>query len=136
MAAELSPAAVALLRGPHFGTVSTIRKDGSIQGVVTWVDVDDAGRNVLLNTAQGRAWWRNIQRDPRITVVVTAGGHREFLAITGRVVEQRTEGADAHIDKLEGVYTGYGSYRGRVLSPDDVRTIIVIEPDRVSHYGG
>jgi PPOX class probable F420-dependent enzyme len=136
MAAELSADAVALLRGPHFATVSTVRRDGSIQGVVTWVDVDAEGRNVLLNTAEGRAWWRNVQRDPRITVVVTAGGHREFLSITGRVVEQRREGADEHIDALERVYTGHPSYRGRLVAPEDIRTIIVIEPDRVSHYGG
>jgi PPOX class probable F420-dependent enzyme len=136
MAAELSEDALALLRGPHFATVSTIRRDGSIQGVVTWVDVAEDGTHVLLNTAEGRAWWRNIQRDPRITVVVTAGGHREFLAITGRVVEQTREGADAHIEKLERVYTGHTRYRGKDLAPDEVRTIIVIEPDRVSHYGG
>jgi PPOX class probable F420-dependent enzyme len=136
LAAELSADAVALLRGPHFATVSTFRKDGTIQGVVTWVDADGEGRNVLLNTAEGRAWWRNLQRDPRVTVVVAGPGHREFLSITGHVVEMTHEGADAHIDALERCYTGHPEYRGRALWPEHVRTIIVIEPDRVSHYGG
>ena len=136
MAAELSPNAVALLRGPHFATVSTFRKDGSIAGVVTWVDVDDDGRNVLLNTAEGRGWWHNLKRDPRVTVTVAGPGHREFLSVTGRVVEMTNDGADEHIDRLERTYTGHPEYRGRALWPDHVRTTIVIEPDRVTHYGG
>jgi PPOX class probable F420-dependent enzyme len=136
MAAELSDAAVALLRGPFFATVSTFRKDGTIQSVITWADVDEAGRNVLLNTAEGRAWWQNLRRDPRVTVTVAGAGHREFLSVTGRVVEMTHDGADAHIDALERTYTGFPEYRGRALWPEHVRTTIVIEPDRVSHYGG
>ena len=136
MAAELSANALALLRGPFFATVSTLRKDGTIQSVVTWVDADEEGRNVLLNTAEGRAWWRNLQRDPRITVTVAGGGHREFLSVTGRVVGMSRDGADAHIDALERCYTGHPEYRGRALWPEHIRNIVRIEPDRVSHYGG
>jgi PPOX class probable F420-dependent enzyme len=136
VAAKLSTKALALLRGPFFATVSTLRKDGTIQNVITWADADDEGRHVLLNTAEGRAWWRNLKRDPRVTVTVAGGGHREFLSITGRVVEMTNDGADAHIDALERVYTGHPEYRGRALWPEHVRTIVKIEPERVSHYGG
>ena len=136
MAAELSTNAVALLRGPHFATVSTFRKDGTIAGVVTWVDVDDDGRHVLLNTAEGRGWWHNVRRDPRITVTVAGPGHQQYLSVTGRVVEMTDEGADEHIDSLERTYTGHAEFRGRALQPDAVRTKVVIEPDRVTHYGG
>jgi PPOX class probable F420-dependent enzyme len=136
VAAELSAGALALLRGPFFATVSTLRKDGTIQSVVTWVDADAEGRHVLLNTAEGRAWWRNLQRDPRITVTVAGGGHREFLSVTGRVVDMSRDGAEAHIDALERCYTGHPEYRGRALWPEHIRNIVRIEPDRVSHYGG
>jgi PPOX class probable F420-dependent enzyme len=136
MAAELSANAVALLRGPFFATISTFRKDGTIQSVITWVDVDEEGRHVLLNTAEGRAWWRNLKRDPRVTVTVADSGHAQFLSITGRVVEMTNDGAEEHIDALERCYTGHPEYRGRALWPEHVRTIIRIEPDRVSHYGG
>jgi PPOX class probable F420-dependent enzyme len=135
MAAELTPNAVALLRGPFFATVSTFRKDGTIQSVITWVDVDDDGRHVLLNTAEGRAWWKNLRRDPRVTVTVAGAGHAQFLSITGHVVEMTRDGAEEHIDRLEQVYTGHPEYRGRALWPEHVRTTIVIEPDRVTHYG-
>jgi PPOX class probable F420-dependent enzyme len=136
VAAELSAGALALLRGPFFATVSTLRKDGTIQSVVTWVDADAEGRHVLLNTAEGRAWWRNLQRDPRITVTVAGGGHREFLSVTGRVVDRSRDGAEAHIDALERCYTGHPEYRGRALWPEHIRNIVRIEPDRVSYYGG
>jgi PPOX class probable F420-dependent enzyme len=134
--AELSEGALALLRGPFFATVSSLRRDGTIQSVIAWADVDEEGRRVLLNTAEGRAWWRNLKRDPRVTVTVAGHGHSEFLSVTGRVVEMTREGAEEHIDALERTYTGHTTYRGRALFPDDVRTTIVIEPDRVSHYGG
>jgi PPOX class probable F420-dependent enzyme len=136
MAAELTPGALALLRGPFFATVSTFRADGTIQSVVTWADADEDGRNVLLNTAEGRAWWRNLKRDPRVTVTVAGAGHQQFLSITGRVVEMTNDGAEDHIDRLERVYTGHPAYRGRALWPEHVRTTVVIEPDRVTHYGG
>jgi PPOX class probable F420-dependent enzyme len=135
MAAELSPDALALLRGPFFATVSTFRRDGTIHSVITWVDVDDEGRHVRLNTAEGRVWWKNLVRDPRVTVTVAGHGHREFLSITGRVVEMTREGAEEHIDALERVYTGHPEYRGRALWPEHVRTTIRIEPERVTHYG-
>jgi PPOX class probable F420-dependent enzyme len=135
MAAALTANALALLRGPFFATVSTLRADGTIQSVITWADADEEGRHVLLNTAEGRAWWKNLKRDPRVTVTVAGPGHAQFLSITGRVVDMTNDGADEHIDRLEAVYTGHPEYRGRALWPEHVRTTIVIEPDRVTHYG-
>ncbi len=133
MAAELSANALALLRGPFFATVSTLRKDGTIQSVVTWADADEEGRHVLLNTAEGRAWWRNLGRDPRVTVTVAGGGHREFLSITGRVVEMTRDGADDHIDKLAKKYLGKDTYPWR--KPTEQRLIVRVRPERVDAYG-
>ena len=53
-----------LLRGKNFAHVATLRADGSAQVAPTWIDVQD-GRPVI-NTAEGRAWPRNLERDPRI----------------------------------------------------------------------
>ena len=53
-----------------------------MHAVVVWVDADDEGY-VLLNTAEGRAWRKNIARDPRVTVTVAhhalRAGHRKQL---------------------------------------------------------
>ncbi len=57
-----------LFLGKNFGTVATVRSDGSPHLTVLWLDWD--GQNVLLNTAYGRAKPRHLQRDPRVTVTV------------------------------------------------------------------
>jgi PPOX class probable F420-dependent enzyme len=122
-----------LLKGKNFVMVSTLRPDGSVHAVPTWVDVQD-GKPVL-NTAEGRAWPRNLERDPRVTLTVqNAENPYEYLTIRGRVAERTTEGADAHIDELAKKYMGVDSYPLR--QPGEQRLIVRVDPDHVHVYGG
>jgi PPOX class probable F420-dependent enzyme len=122
-----------LLKGKNFVMVSTLRSDGSVHAVPTWVDVQD-GKPVL-NTAEGRAWPRNLERDPRVTLTVqNAENPYEYLTIRGRVAERTTEGADAHIDALAKKYMGVDSYPLR--QPGEQRLIVRIDPEHVHVYGG
>ncbi len=68
MSATIEGRGEELLKGKNFCHVATLRPDGSVHGVPVWVDVED-GRAVL-NTAKGRAWPRNLERDPRVTLTV------------------------------------------------------------------
>lgn len=133
MGAPLEQKTVDLLREPNFATVSTLRRDGTVQGVIAWVDVDDAG-NLVLNTAEARAWPANLRRDPRVTVTVpNLENQYEFVSVTGRVVARDHEGADAHIDRMAMKYLGEESYPFR--APGEVRVKLTVEPDRVIHFG-
>jgi PPOX class probable F420-dependent enzyme len=121
-----------LLRAKNFCVVSTIRADGTVHAVPTWVDIQD-GRPVL-NTAEGRAWPRNLERDPRVTLTVAnMENPYEYLMVRGRVGERTTEGADEHIDTLAMKYLGQESYPFR--QPGEERVIIRIDPDYVKVYG-
>jgi PPOX class probable F420-dependent enzyme len=129
MANELTGRAKELLREKNFATVSTFRKDGTVHGVVVWVDADDEGY-VLLNTAEGRAWRKNLARDPRVTVTVPNWDDPyEFVSVTGTVIEDTHEGADELIDQLAKKYIGADQYPFR--QPGEQRVKFRIRPDRV-----
>jgi PPOX class probable F420-dependent enzyme len=132
MSATIDGRAEDLLKGKNFCHVATLRADGTVHGVPVWVDVQD-GRPVL-NTAEGRAWPRNLERDPRVTLTVqNMENPYEYLAIRGRVAERTHEGADAHIDAMAKKYMGVDEYPMR--QPGEQRLIIRVEPDYVKVWG-
>jgi PPOX class probable F420-dependent enzyme len=121
-----------LLQAKNFANVSTLRSDGSVHAVPVWVDVQD-GRPVL-NTAEGRAWPRNLERDPRVTITVqNLENPYEYIMVRGRVSERTHEGADEHIDALAKKYLDQDSYPFR--QPGEQRLIIRVDPDYVHVYG-
>jgi PPOX class probable F420-dependent enzyme len=132
MSATIEGRSEELLRGKNFCHVATLRPDGSVHGVPVWVDVED-GR-VVLNTAKGRAWPRNLERDPRVTLTVqNMENPYEYLAIRGRAEAPTTDGADANIDALAKKYMGVEEYPMR--QPGEQRIIIRVEPEHVKVWG-
>jgi PPOX class probable F420-dependent enzyme len=122
-----------LLEGKNFCVVGTLRGDGTIQAAPVWVDIQE-GRPVL-NTAEGRAWPRNLERDPHVTLTIqNLQNPYEYVSIRGRVAERTHEGADAHIDSLAKKYLGQEEYPYR--QPGEQRVMIRVEPEHVYHYGG
>jgi PPOX class probable F420-dependent enzyme len=128
MSVTIEGRAEELLRAKNFCHVATLRSDGTVQCVPVWVDVQD-GRPVL-NTAEGRAWPRNLERDPRITLTVqNLENPYEYVEVRGRVAERTHEGADEHIDALAKKYMGVDEYPLR--QPGEQRVIIRVEPEHV-----
>ena len=133
MSVKIEGRAEELLKGKNFCHVATLRADGSVHGVPVWVDVQD-GRPTL-NTAEGRVWPRNLERDPRITLTVpNSENPYEYLELRGRVMERTHEGADEHIDQLAKKYLGVDSYPLR--QPGEQRLIIRVEPEHAKVMGG
>ncbi|HEX4186619.1 MAG TPA: PPOX class F420-dependent oxidoreductase [Solirubrobacteraceae bacterium] len=133
MSTRIEGRADEVLKGKNFAHVGTLRPDGSAQISPTWVDVQD-GRPVL-NTAEGRAWPRNLARDPRITLEVqNMENPYEYVEIRGRVAERTHDGADEHIDQLAKKYLGVDEYPMR--QPGEQRLIITVEPEYVKVMGG
>ncbi len=98
-----------LLKGKNFAHVATLRADGSVQTAPVWVDVQD-GRPVV-NSAEGRAWPRNLERDPRVTLTVqNMENPYEYVEVRGHVAERTHDGADEHIDALAKKYLDKDSY--------------------------
>ncbi len=132
MSATIEGRSAELLQAKNFCNVSTINPDGSVLSVPVWVDVQD-GRPVV-NTAEGRAWPRNLERDPRVTLTVqNLENPYEYVSIRGRVAELTHDGADAHIDALAKKYLDRDSYPFR--QPGEERVIIRVEPEHVHVWG-
>lgn len=123
-----------LLDAPNFATVSTLRKDGSVHGAVVWVHTEDG--NLVVNSAEGRAWPAMVRRDPRVTVTVfDKDNPYEYVEVRGRVAhEEKGEAADRNIDDLAKKYLDAEEYPFR--QPGEERIKFVIEPERVRHASG
>jgi PPOX class probable F420-dependent enzyme len=133
MSAAIEGRAEELLKAKNFAQVATLRGDGSVHVAPVWVDVQD-GRAVL-NTAEGRVWPRNLERDRRVTLTIqNMENPYEYVTIRGRVAERTTQGADEHIDAMAKKYLGQESYPYR--QPGEQRVIIRVEPEHVHVYGG
>lgn len=52
----------------EFATIATIQPDGQPQLSVVWVSYD--GDDLLVSTVKGRRKHLNLERDPRVTVLV------------------------------------------------------------------
>ena len=128
----LTEKAAGLLRGRNWGNLVDLRPDGSPHVTPVWVDYD--GEHVLVNSAYGRCKVRNIQRNPRVALVVLPSDDQQsgYLSVSG-TAELVDEGADEHIDSLAKKYLGADEYPFR--TPGEQRVIIRITPERVDAQG-
>jgi PPOX class probable F420-dependent enzyme len=118
-----------LLEQPNYAVVSTLNEDGSIHSAIAWVSTEDG--KVAVNSAKGRKWPSNLERDPRINILVyEAGNPYNYVEIRGRA-EGTTEGADEHINALSKKYVGQDEYPYR--QPGEQRVKYVVTPERVRH---
>ena len=118
-----------LLRQPSTCYLATIMADGSPQLTQTWVDTD--GEHVIINTVETHLKLKNIKRDPRVAVAISAPNNpSSYVQIRGRVINITTEGGGEHIEKLSQKYLGkpYPWFGGR----DQLRVILTIAADRIS----
>lgn len=114
--------------GRNFATISTLAADGSPRTHVMWVDADD--EHVLVNTEVHRAKFKDLERDPRVTVtVINAENPYQFVEVRGRVAETvRGPEARAHIDHLAQRYMGTDTYTNPITSE---RVIVKVTPEKV-----
>lgn len=129
MASLTDPPVRELLEQPNYCVVSTLNADDSIHSTIVWVSIegDDA---VAVNSAVGRLWPTNLQRDPHITLLVfEAGNPYNFIEIRG--IAEVAGGADEHIDSLAKKYIGQDEYPYR--QPHEERIKFVVRPERVRH---
>ena len=125
---EIDDSVIQLLTGKNFAFVATLMKDGSPQITPTWIDFD--GKSILVNTAEGRLKQKNVSRDPHVAIsIVDHNNPYNMVTIRGKVIEQTSNGADDHIDKLAKRYLGVDKYPFR--SQDEKRVILKVQPEKV-----
>jgi PPOX class probable F420-dependent enzyme len=80
---SLSDATVRLLDGRNYAVLATVNADGSPQTSAMWVGRD--GGDLLLSTVLGRLKYRNMLRDPRVSVTVhEAANPYNYAELRGR----------------------------------------------------
>jgi PPOX class probable F420-dependent enzyme len=118
-----------LLSEPNYAVVSTLNPDGSVLSTIVWIS-EDSGE-VAVNSAKGRRWPTNLERDPRITALVyEAGNPYNYVEIRG-TADATTDGADEHINALAKKYINQDEYPFR--QPGEQRIKFVIQPDHIRH---
>ena len=123
---ELHPSVLELARGQNFAALTTLLPSGHPQTQVMWVDAD--GRHLLINTEVHRQKYRNVERDPRVTLMIwDKEDPYRFVEVRGEVVE-KVKGPEAreHIDELSYKYHGR-AYGTKIRSE---RVILKIAPLR------
>jgi PPOX class probable F420-dependent enzyme len=120
-----------LAQGNNFAAFTTMLPSGLPMTHVMWVDADDD--HILINTEVHRQKYKNIQKDPRVTVAIIDGGNPyHYAEVRGRVVAEVTgPAARDHIDRLSEKYTGV-PYESPIQSE---RVILQVAPDRQRTMG-
>ncbi|GAA2507563.1 hypothetical protein GCM10023100_42190 [Actinocorallia cavernae] len=130
MSAALSDRLKSLLDGKVFIVVGTVQPDGSPQMSPVWVKRD--GEHLLFSTTVDRRKKLNLDRDPRVTVVVMNPDQPyEYAEIRG-TAELTTTGGQSLIDDLSLKYTGkkYAEFNPE-STQDAERVVVRITPRKV-----
>jgi PPOX class probable F420-dependent enzyme len=85
---------------------------------------------VLVSTVIGRRKHLNIERDPRVTLLVyPRDAPYTYVEVRGTATMTQ-EGGRELIDRLNDAYSGTGRYRGDD-GTENVRVVVRITPDKV-----
>ena len=105
MAASLPDDVKALLDGPNFAHLATLRKNGTPQVDPVWVGRE--GNRILIGTGERTVKARNALRDPHVALSIV--GFRDpydEAMIRGRIVERRPDPDLVVMDEISRKYTG------------------------------
>lgn len=136
MSAEIPQSHVDLVTQPVHGVLTTMMPDGWPQSSIVWTDYD--GECILINTTLERQKGRNMQANPKVTLlVIDPKNSTRWVEVRGLVRELTTEGAEAHADKLTQRYCrNKQHFYGDIYPPEqkykETRVIARIEPVKVS----
>jgi PPOX class probable F420-dependent enzyme len=109
-----------LARGKNFAALTTLLPGGQAMTHVMWVDAEDD--YILMNTEVHRQKFKNVRRDPRVTVtIIDSADPYKYVEVRGRVAEVvKGPQAREHIDQLSN------KYLGRPYNQDDITSERVI----------
>ncbi|GAA2386755.1 PPOX class F420-dependent oxidoreductase [Nonomuraea africana] len=111
----------ALFEGPNYAHVATVGPDGAPHSVPLWVGVE--GERIAFLTGPGSRKARNLARDPRVALSITAHDN-PFMMATVRGTAELLDGEAAWeiIDRISHKYTGGPYPRG------EERVVFLVSP--------
>jgi len=130
----LSKALEAFLAKPHLGICATIRKDGSPHLTVVWYEWADG--EVRLTITDSRVKYKNVMRDPRVSLCVTANEHPyKEVVLEGKAIVEAKGGPELFRRlalKYDGNIEG-DKYANYSLGKDN-RLVLRFKPDRIMRW--
>jgi PPOX class probable F420-dependent enzyme len=122
-----------LVEKPYYAVVTTVMPDGQPQSTVVWADYD--GSNIRFNTARGRQKDKNLQDNPKVTlVIVDPSNGFHWLEVRG-TAEVTEEGGRDHIEALSWKYTGqkyYGGFNTYSIPESETRLVVTINATKLN----
>lgn len=125
-----------LFQKPVHGVLTTMMPDSTPQSSIVWVDYD--GEHVLINTTLERQKGRNMQVNPKVTIlVIDPKDSSRWIEVRGQVKELTRDCAEAHADKLTQRYWRdkkhfYGDIYPVEQKQKETRVIVRIQPLKIS----
>ena len=120
----LEPAVRTVLDGTAIAHLATVLPDGAPHAVPIWIGTH--GDHVAVLTGPDSRKARNMRRDPRVAISLTAPGNPfQPVIIRGRVVEWID--GDAGWEIVDAVAK---KYIGQPYSREQERVVALIEPNR------
>jgi PPOX class probable F420-dependent enzyme len=106
--------------------LGTARSDGSVQVNPVWFEYRDG--SFLLNGGTNRGWFKHLQRDPRVTLVLLDPKDMfRWAQVEGRMTRWDPDPGGDHINHLSHRYTGKDYQNSR-----EGRIKVQIEPTRIT----
>ncbi len=129
MSIPLPDAFRSILDAPEYAVVATVQPDGRPQLSVVWIKRD--GDDILFSTVRGRQKTKNIERDPRVTVLVYPKDNPySYFEARGTATLVDDDGPGL-IDELSRKYTG-GPWTAD--APGTPRVIVRVSADRITSH--
>lgn len=124
---DLHPMTRDLATGKNFASVTTLLPSGRMQTQTIWVHVQDG--QIVMNTETHRIKTKNVERDPRITVLIRDEDDPYRYAEVRGTVTRTTTGPQAreHVDKLAQKYLGK-DYPPEAIKSE--RVMLWVTPER------
>lgn len=115
---------LALISGNSLGVLATIKRDGrpQLSNVSYWFDARNTALQV--SVTEPRAKTRNLRRDPRASVHVSADDGWSYAVAEGEAV-LTPPAANPHDDTVEGLIALYRNIAGEHPDWDDYRRAMV-----------
>jgi PPOX class probable F420-dependent enzyme len=115
-------------QAPVFVVMSTINPDGQPQSSVVWAKVQDD--QVVISTIRGRRKCRNMERDPRVTLIAYDPENPYHYTELRGSVSLDEAGGDELINELSLAYEGKPFNH----PPGQVRVVVRFTADKVFQY--
>ncbi len=131
---QLSERLEEFLKRPHLGILATLRKDGSPHLTVVWYEWNNG--EVLLTVTDTRVKYKNVLRDPRVSLAVTANEHPYKEVVLEGIAEVTAEGGPELFRRLALRYDGAveGDKYANYSNSRDNRLVMKFKPTRIMRW--